>query len=262
MKLLKIFYSVLKNNLINEFQYKTQLYMKIINITLDVALAVITVLIMFGKTGRLNTWKQEEVLILIGVYRIMVGLLNLFIKPSLASFTGSIKSGDFDYTLLLPVDAQFMSCIKTINIFNLAEIVFGIFYLMVLKTLFALHFDALGILGFGITLVAGFITIVCLYSLVASLSFWFLDSSHLLIIFPQCIEWTGKWPISAFPEFFRIVFTYIVPVGLAITIPAEALLHKLELKSLGITVLISLILMVVSRVVWKLGIKKYSGASA
>jgi ABC-type uncharacterized transport system permease subunit len=54
----------------------------------------------------------------------------------------------------------------------------------------------------------------------------------------------------------------IIPVGVAITIPTEALLNGLELKTLVTSLLICIVLVGLSRIVWNLGIRKYSGASS
>lgn len=262
MNLFKIFGSILKINLLNELQYKTQVYMCLVNLALDVFLSIVIVMLMFSQTTRINTWKKEDVLVLIGIYRIINGLLYLFIKPSLTSFTQSIKSGDFDYVLLLPIDAQFSSGIKEINIWKMVDVIFGVLFILVLKNIFRIDFDPINILMSILALIIGFMIIASLYFIIASFSFWVLDSSNLLIIFPQCLEWTGKWPISVFPKFFRLLFTYIIPVGVSVTVPAEALLNKLEIKTLGVSLLLCIGLMVVSRIIWRLGIKKYTGASS
>lgn len=262
MKLCKIFYCLLKINILNDLQYRAELFTRIINILVDVSLSIVIITIMFSKTTRINTWKKEDILILIGIYRIMVGLLNLFIKPSLTSFSQGIKSGDFDYVLLLPIDAQFTSGIKVINILSLTEVIFGTIFILTIKQIYGINFSIGSLLMFIATLIVGFMIIICLYFIIASLAFWILDSSNLLIIFPQCFEWTGKWPVSVFPNFFRILFTYIIPIGVTITVPAEALLNKMNIRTLVTSLFISVILLSLSRIIWNLGIKKYSGASS
>jgi ABC-2 type transport system permease protein len=56
--------------------------------------------------------------------------------------------------------------------------------------------------------------------------------------------------------------TLIVPVAFAVTVPAEALTGRLDwptaLAALGLAAL----LLIVSRVVWRIGLRRYSGASA
>lgn len=146
MNLFKIFGSILKINLLNELQYKTQVYMCLVNLALDVFLSITIVMLMFSQTIRINTWKKEDVLVLIGIYRIINGLLYLFIKPSLTSFTQSIKSGDFDYVLLLPIDAQFSSGIKEINIWKMVDVIFGVLFILVLKNIFQIDFNLINII--------------------------------------------------------------------------------------------------------------------
>ena len=77
MNLFKIFGSILKINLLNELQYKTQVYMCLVNLALDVFLSIVIVMLMFSQTTRINTWKKEDVLVLIGIYRIINGLYTV-----------------------------------------------------------------------------------------------------------------------------------------------------------------------------------------
>lgn len=39
---------------------------------------------------------------------------------------------------------------------------------------------------------------------------------------------TGRWPIGVYPGWLRYSMTYLVPIGFAITVPAEAVTSRLE----------------------------------
>jgi len=54
----------------------------------------------------------------------------------------------------------------------------------------------------------------------------------------------------------------VVPVGFAVTVPAQALTGQLGWRTLAGAALLALVLAVVTRVCWRLGLRQYSGASA
>ena len=72
----------------------------------------------------------------------------------------------------------------------------------------------------------------------------------------------GRWPVSVYPGWLRIGFTFLVPLGFAVTVPAQALTGRasgwLLLGAAAFTAALS----AVTRVMWRTGLRHYSGASA
>jgi ABC-2 type transport system permease protein len=72
----------------------------------------------------------------------------------------------------------------------------------------------------------------------------------------------GRWPVSVYPRWLRWSLTALVPVALAVTLPAEALAGRLDLSGLLLACGVAAALAVTSRWFWKRGLRRYSGASA
>jgi ABC-2 type transport system permease protein len=56
--------------------------------------------------------------------------------------------------------------------------------------------------------------------------------------------------------------TYLVPIGFAVTVPAQAVTHRLHWHTAGVAVVFAVALATFTRWFWRLGLKRYSGASA
>jgi ABC-2 type transport system permease protein len=56
--------------------------------------------------------------------------------------------------------------------------------------------------------------------------------------------------------------TYLVPIGFAITVPAQALTHRLNWPTVAIALGFALALAAFTRWFWHVGLRRYSGASA
>jgi ABC-2 type transport system permease protein len=56
--------------------------------------------------------------------------------------------------------------------------------------------------------------------------------------------------------------TYLVPVGFAVTVPAQALTHRLHWTTALVTLGFTLVVAAGSRWFWRCGLRRYSGASA
>jgi ABC-2 type transport system permease protein len=60
----------------------------------------------------------------------------------------------------------------------------------------------------------------------------------------------------------RFLMIFIVPVAFATTVPAEALTGHLTTETLLGAGLLAAVMLVASRIFWKIGLRRYSGASA
>ena len=114
---------------------------------------------------------------------------------------------------------------------------------------------------FGLMLFTGAVIINSFWLILATLSFWFVRVENILVIFQSMYE-AGRWPVSLYPGWLRFGLTFIVPVAFATTVPAEALTGRLTGNTLIDAMVVAFILLAVSRVFWRIGLRRYSGASA
>jgi ABC-2 type transport system permease protein len=56
--------------------------------------------------------------------------------------------------------------------------------------------------------------------------------------------------------------TFLIPLALAVTVPAETLTSRLGLASLLIGVAATAVVVAITRWIWTANLKRYSGASA
>ncbi len=73
---------------------------------------------------------------------------------------------------------------------------------------------------------------------------------------------TGRWPVGIYPAWMRFGLTFIIPVAFAVTVPAEALTHRLTLQTMLLALGVTAAAMIAARKFWHYGLKNYSGASA
>jgi len=72
----------------------------------------------------------------------------------------------------------------------------------------------------------------------------------------------GRWPVSIYPIWLRTPLTFLVPVALAVTVPAQALTGRLDSQTLLGMLLLAMLFWLAARWFWRFGICYYSGASA
>jgi ABC-2 type transport system permease protein len=227
----------------------------------ELATALAGLAVIFSYTDSLHGWSPNEMLALVGVYFITGGVIGLVIEPSLEQFITSVRDGTLDFTLTKPEEAQFLVSLQTVNIWKVIDIVMGMAVLVTALIRLGAKVGALQALSFGLMSLAGLVIIYSFWLMLATLSFWFVRVENILVIFQSMYE-AGRWPISMYPGWLRFALTFIVPVAFATTVPAEALTGRLTVPTLLGALALAIALVAVSRIVWKIGLRHYSGASA
>ncbi len=261
MNYLRLFGVYFRVSVMGELAYRVNFYVQLFQSLVELATAMTGLAVIFSFTDNLGGWQPDEMLALVGVYFITGGIIGLVIQPSMEQFISSVRDGSLDFTLTKPEDAQLLVSVRTVDIWKLIDIVLGF---AVLATALARLGEKVGAgqaLDFGIMLCSGAVIIYSFWLILASLSFWFVRVENILVIFQSMYE-AGRWPVSLYPGWLRFALTFIVPVAFATTVPAEALTGRLNGETLLGAAAAAISLFVISRLVWQVGLRRYSGASA
>ena len=115
--------------------------------------------------------------------------------------------------------------------------------------------------AFAVTLACGFVLIYALLLVLSTLAFWFVRVDNLLAIFWAFID-AGRFPVDIYPGWLRITMSTVVPVGIAVTVPAKAIVGLVDVQTVGLVLAATAAAWIVSRAFWQRGLRSYTGASA
>lgn len=261
MNYLRLLAAYFKVGLMGEAAYRVNFFLQLFQSLLGLGMAVAGLAVIFSYTDSLGGWRPEEILALVGVYLLVGGIIKLVIQPGMERFIESVRDGTLDFTLTKPEDSQLLVTIGRINIWSLIDIALGIGVLVAALVRLG---EKLGVLQAGefiLMLMSGAIIIYSFFLILATLSCWFVRIENILVVFQSMYE-AGRWPVSLYPGWLRYGLTFIVPVAFATTVPAEALTGRLNLTTMLGAMALAMVLFIVSRLFWKVGLRHYSGASA
>ncbi len=261
MNYLRLLVAFLRVSIIGEIAYRVNFIWQLFQSILSLIVSLGGLSVIFSYADTLGGWRPEEILALVGVYFLVGGMIRLIIQPGMEQLIESVRDGTLDFTLTKPEDAQVIISIGRVDIWRLIDIVLG------LGVLAAALIGLGGKIGgwqagmFILMLVAGAIIIYSFFLILATLSFWFVRVENILVVFHSMYE-AGRWPVSLYPGWLRYALTFVVPVAFATTVPTEALTGRLAWETSLVAVVLAVVLLMLSRVFWKFGLRRYSGASA
>jgi ABC-2 type transport system permease protein len=258
---LRLLWVFLRVGVMGELAYRANFLVRLFQSLIELGTALAGLAVVFSYTNTLGGWRPDEVVALVGVYFLISGVISLVIQPSMERLIDSVREGTLDFTLTKPEDAQLLVSVQGVAIWSLLDIALGFGVLAVALVRLGENVGIWQAAVFAAMLLAGGVIVYSFWLILATLSFWFVRVENILVIFQSMYE-AGRWPVSIYPGWLRFGLTFLVPVAFATTVPAEALTGRLNWQTLLGTLALAALLLVVSRLFWRVGIRHYSGASA
>jgi ABC-2 type transport system permease protein len=246
---------------LHELAYRSNLVVQLLSSGIGLAGSLVFLAAVFSRTETLSGWTPPELLALWGVFSLVTGLLGMFVQPSLQLFLEEVRLGTFDFALTKPVDAQVLVSTKQVEVWKLVDVGIGLGLLVVALVWLGRRVGVASAATFLIAFAAGGATVYSCLVMLATFAFWFIRIDNVLIVFLTFWE-AGRWPVQVYPPWLRGMLTFLVPVALATTIPAEALAGRLTPANLLGALVVAVALLRISRWFWHQGVRHYSGASA
>src|SRR5207237_8566316 len=92
-------------------------------------------------------------------------------------------------------------------------------------------------------------------------AFWFAHVDNVLAIF-WAVPDAGRFPIDLYPGWLRLTVATIVPIGIAVTVPAEAISGRMSLETFAAMLAGTAFSVTFASWFWRRGLRSYTGASA
>jgi ABC-2 type transport system permease protein len=257
-KLIWLFFRV---GAMNEMQYRVNFVIQLFQSLIALGTGLIGLALVFSHTTTLAGWSRPELLIVMGVYTLMGGLINLTIQPNMQQLLNDVQQGTLDYILTRPADAQLQVSVRQIHIWSVTDILLGIGVLFVAFFQLQTTLGILQAIAFASLLLLGGLMIYSFWLIMTTGVFWVIRMENILELF-QGVYQAGRWPTTIYPNWLQVGLTFLVPVAFAVTVPAEALTGRLTIITLLEALALTIVLLLFSRWFWKLGLRHYSGASA
>lgn len=243
-----------------QLEYRANFLINLLTSLLTAGGSLLGLLVVSGDGQPIGGWSYREAAVVVGLFTLVQGLIGALLQPNLNKIAEAVRLGTMDFTLLKPIDAQFLVSTRNINLFQAIDMLLG-----------------LGIIGWaaaglpGLTLKgalaatllvgAGLLIVYAIWFMLSTTAFWFVKVENLTDLFSGLFR-AGQFPVSAYPGWVRLLFTFVVPVAFVTTVPAEALIGRFQpLSALG-ALLAAALLLLAARLLWHRALASYTSASS
>ncbi|HUE99186.1 MAG TPA: ABC-2 family transporter protein [Anaerolineales bacterium] len=261
MNTLKLLSAFLKVNIQMSLAYRADTVVNILLNLMWLGWELLSLSIIFSNTDTIAGWGFGELVALLGVFRLVNTLMIALIWPNTEKFNQSIRDGSMDYTLLQPINSMFLVTFSRINVWRIWDLVLAIILIVVGINTAGDVTTPLSILTFILLTISGAIIIYSLWIVLIALTFWFTKFDNNVTILQALLD-AGRYPVTVYPVWLRIIVTFIIPIAVATTVPLQGLRGDLTLPRVLMFVAIGVVSFLIASQVWKRGLKQYSGASS
>jgi ABC-2 type transport system permease protein len=223
--------------------------------------ALVPLLVVYGGRSTIAGWTFGEALVVAAWFTMLQGILEGAINPSLTSVVEHIRKGTLDFVLMKPADAQFL--VSTARVYPWRAINVGVAVGMLVVAFHRIGRapSPLDVAHAALLLVVATTLLYSLWIMTVSLAFYVVKIDNLTFLFSSVFD-AARWPIGVFRGAVRFLFTFVIPLAVMTTFPAEALLGTLSLRATALAVVGAVVFATASRLVWVRALGHYTSASS
>lgn len=212
--------------------------------------------IIHTHVDRVASYSLEQMITFFLIFNLVDLFGQLFFR-GIYWFREQIVSGEFDFRLVKPMSSLFQVLTRQTDILDLPLLVLVI----VMLSRQGITLDLSGwVMVLGIV-IAAVIIITAIHILVAALGVVSTEVDHTIMIYRDLSQ-MARFPIDIYTELIRGFLTFVVPIGLAFTLPAKALLGIVTPDVVVLSMLASIIVLSISLVTWRYSLRLYTSASS
>src|SRR2546423_6833809 len=103
---LRILVAFWRLNVAEELQYRANLIASVLGTVFYMATALLTLALFFHHTTTLGGWDYWEIVVLLGVFNALTGVIEAVLRPGIGQLAGEVRGGELGLGLAEPADAH------------------------------------------------------------------------------------------------------------------------------------------------------------
>lgn len=189
----------------------------------------------------------------------IVDIVSQFLFREVYRFRHLVVTGDFDLILAKPYNSLFRVLMGGADMIDLVTIPpLIIATILVGKALGPTSIQAV---SYVLLIINGLLIATAFHIAVLAMAIITLEIDHTIMIYRDLVN-LGRLPVDIYKQPLRGVLTYLIPVGVMITLPSKSLMGLLTPLGFIISLILGLASFVLALRFWNVAIKQYTSASS
>jgi len=219
---------------------------------------VVAILFVLKGTKTIAGYDTNQIIFFFLTFN-LIDVVSQFLFREVYRFRPLVVSGGFDLTLVKPINALFRSLMGGADILDMLTIPPLIIAIIIIGQNFNPSF--VSSLYYFFLLLNGLLISTAFHIAVLGLGIITMEIDHTVMIYRDLMS-LGRFPIDIYKQPLQGIITYLIPVGIMITIPAKAYMGLLSWPVFVGSLMFGIGFFLVALRFWSFALKKYSSASS
>jgi ABC-2 type transport system permease protein len=251
-----------KNSVVREMGFKSNFLLWILVELLWFALQLCFITVIYQHTDHIGDWRKWEVVMLVGASHFIQQLFTAIFLTNCTQLSELVRTGKLDFMLLLPVNTRFIISLRQVDLGGFVNAASALAVMIYAGKQIGLVPTAAQILGFVLLALIGIVIHYSLMFLLASACFWTVRAQGIVWGYYSLFN-IARLPDAAFAGFFKIFFTFAIPMLLVANVPVKVLISKLNSPGQMLLLLgMSVVCFLGSELGWRFSVRHYTSASS
>jgi len=224
------------------------------------AMSLVFIFLIRSQVSQVGDYSTDELVIFFLTY-VVVDTSAQVLFRGVYLFSHWVRNGDFDFYLAKPINPLFRALTGKPDfndaLFLPVTIIIGIYIVSQL----GLIFSSWQILGYLALILNGLLLATALHILVLSMGILTTEVDGVIWLYRDLAK-LGQIPVTFYLEIVRLALTFLFPIGIMITVPAQYLIGVKLSVGLPIVITFSISFFWLSLRTWNWCLKRYSSASS
>lgn len=256
-----VFKKLMYLSFIADLEFRSNILIRCVTDVAWYSAQISTFEIIFRFVPTIGVWAKEEMRIYIFYLYCVDALFMFFFHDSLDAIPFKVRKGELDMLLAKPLSSQFLLSFQKMSF----AFVPNLFFVFGGLAVFLWRLDpqlSLGRFCAALALMPGSLAVYYFVRFtLASTSLFIVKSEGLTSLWYQFYRLTFR-PDDFFPGWFRVLMFTVIPIGYLVSFPAKTILFDLSLGRFALFYMVAFVLLWLSSLVWRWGLKRYVSASS
>jgi ABC-2 type transport system permease protein len=262
---LRLMFCFAKFSLLGELAFRSNFLLKILVELIWLGILLTFFKTIFGKSSNVAGWNEHEFLFFVGAYYALEGFVETFFLENCVEFSELVRSGNLDFCLLKPIDPQFFITLRRVDWSTAPKILLG--FIMISFAMYEIGkpLELWKVPLFLILFLCGCSLAYSFLLLLTSLSVWMIRNQSLMEVwwlFTNLMRYPRQIYDSEWALPIRMVFGFIIPALLAVSIPVEFAVKEINIEFTLFLFVIAIVYFQLSRMFFNYSLKYYRSASS
>ena len=232
------FFLMQRYNWKKDMVYRTQWVLWLLIASFPIIVGFISISIIYNVSNGINGWTYYQLLALAGFSNLMIGTLGYVLNPW--NLVNYMRNGSFDQLLLKPYNPIFMIISRMGWEVRISSMISAL--VLIIYGLINTQTNILAIATAFFMFALGTVAIIMFFILISVLSYVLFKSGNYIQWIINILGTASQYPLTIYSLAGMLLFTLLLPIGLASFYPAELLFTKIDYSLVFVLAVFAIIL--------------------